>query len=148
MFAVFSLFASWQVMSDETKDLIKYRKGLMNSSSISVRALFNFSRDKLSLSMESVQQHADIIYHNAQLLDNDLATVFPEGSIIDGETSAKAVIWERWPDFSEKSKSYVDAAETFRALVNTNPSKQEIMNGFRKMRKACGSCHRRYKADD
>ena len=123
LLVLLSLFASSKVMSDEAEDLIKYRKGLMKSSSMSVKALFNYSRGKLSLSMGSVQHHADIIYHNAQLLNNDLEAVFPEGSIIEGETDAKPAIWKHWTDFVEKSDGYVTATEEFRALVNTNPSK-------------------------
>jgi cytochrome c556 len=143
-----TLTVSLKTVASEAEDLIKYRQGLMNSSSISVNALFNYSRNKLPLSMESVQQHADIIYQNAKLLNKDLEMIFPEGSTADVKTDAKKEIWMHWQDFAEKSDSYVRAAETFKELINNNPSKQDVMNGFRDMRKACGSCHRNYKADD
>jgi cytochrome c556 len=134
--------------NEEVEDLIKYRQGLMKSSSISVNALFNYSRNKLPLSMESVQRHADIIYQNAKLLNKDLEMIFPEESIIEGESDAKKEIWIHWDDFSAKSTNYVEATKTFKELINGNPTKQQVMNGFRDMRKACGSCHRNYKADD
>jgi cytochrome c556 len=98
--------------------------------------------------MESVQQHADIIYQNAKLLNKDLKMIFPEQSVLKGKSDAKKEIWMHWQDFSEKSDRYVTAAETFKALIDSDPSKQEVMNGFKEMRKACGSCHLNYKADD
>lgn len=142
------LITPFRAMSGEVEDLIKYRQGLMKSSAISVKALFNYSRDRLPLSMESVQHHADIIYQNARLLDNDLAMIFPEGSVIEGATDAKADIWSHWDDFAEKSHNYVRATKVFKELIEQSTSKQDVMNGFREMRKSCGSCHRNYKADD
>ena len=91
LIAFFSFFAPLQAIATEVEDLIKYRQGLMNSSSISVKALFNYSRDKLPLSMESVQQHADIIYQNAKLLNKDLSMIFPEASVIEGKTEAEVM---------------------------------------------------------
>jgi len=135
MFAMLSLFVSTQLFSQE--DVVKKRKGLMKSNSKSAKAIKGAVKGG---DFATIEGNAKKIVANM----DEFVTLFPEGSTAKN-SRAKAEIWQEKDDFKAKANDLKDAARKLANAANAKDSEQvQVQN--KAIGKACGSCHKRYRA--
>lgn len=75
-----------------------------------------------------------------------IPALFPPGSKGGFFSAAKAEIWENFPDFVEKSKSFQLNAQALSTLASTSPPDKAVLNAaFTKVTDDCKTCHQFYK---
>jgi cytochrome c556 len=75
-----------------------------------------------------------------------IPTLFPPGSKGGFFSAAKAEIWENFPDFLEKSKSFQLNAQALSTLASSSsPDKAALNTAFTKVTDDCKGCHQSYK---
>ncbi|MFQ5840464.1 MAG: c-type cytochrome, partial [Candidatus Methylomirabilales bacterium] len=81
-----------------------------------------------------------------RLADNGrkIPTLFPEGST-SPDSRAKPEIWQQWKTFVAAAKAMEQAAAALEEVAATKDAKATF-NQFRAVIKACGSCHKPFRA--
>ena len=135
MFAMLSLFVSSQLFSQE--DDIKKRKGIMKSNNKASKAIKKAVKEG---DFATVEDNAKKIVAN---MDNFVGH-FPEGSTAKN-SRAKAEIWQEKDDFKAKANDLKGAARKLANAAKAMDSEQ-VKVQYKAVGKACGSCHKRYRA--
>ena len=73
----------------------------------------------------------------------NLLAGFPEDSL-DVDSEAKAEIWQRWPEFTEKFKELRSESARL-AEVSAGGDAEASLAQFKKTASTCGSCHDEFK---
>jgi len=63
----------------------------------------------------------------------------------EGDTDAKAKIWENWEDFKAKMVKFEEKSGKLAEVAKTATSVKEVMRPFLNTAKTCKGCHRKYK---
>ncbi len=135
MFAMLSLFVTSQLFAQE--DVIKERKGLMKSNSKASKAVKGAVKEG---DFAAIEENAKKIVANA----DNIVALFPEGSTAKN-SRAKAEIWQERDDFKAKANDLKDAARKLANAASAMDSEQ-VKVQYKAVGKACGSCHKRYRA--
>ena len=75
----------------------------------------------------------------------NIPALFPQGSDMGGETSAKPEIWQNWDDFKAKADSLKMQADMLVSAAQAGDI-ATVRAQFEKVGGACGTCHKAYKA--
>jgi len=129
------------LLSAESEDLIKYRRGVMKAIGGHMSATSLIVRGKVPHKGQ-LKQHVSAL----KALTSDIPALFPEDSDF-GETRAKAEIWEKQEDFAKAAKASNDSiANLLKAVEGGNDG--EILAGFKKVGEGCKGCHKDFREKD
>ncbi len=76
-----------------------------------------------------------------------IPTMFPPGTEKGGDTKALAKVWSDSAGFAKAAGAYSDAAKTLQQAAKDN-DKAAFAAAFKTTGKACGACHKAYRAKD
>ena len=125
------------------KSTITHRQGIYDVMAGHMKVL-------KSILFQGGSQIGDVNYHASAILNaaKHHGKAFPKGSD-KGKTNALPVIWERPDDFKAAGKNLGMALNNF-ISVSKNSSKEtlpQMQAAFKKVGKACGSCHDDFRAE-
>jgi cytochrome c556 len=131
-------FATLATMVQAQTDVIKQRQELMKSQGAAMKAINGI--------LEANGSVADIAVHAAKLdeTSHQITDLFPAGSD-QGDTKAKADIWQNPDDFGAKTKDLQDQAAMLVTAV-AGGDMAAVKAQYDKVGGACGGCHKVYKA--
>jgi cytochrome c556 len=131
-------FAALATMVQAQTDVIKQRQELMKSQGAAMKAISGI--------LEANGPVADIAAHAAKLDETSpqITDLFPAGSD-QGDTKAKAEIWQTPDDFAAKAKDLQDQAAMLVTAV-AGGDMAAVKAQYDKVGGACGGCHKIYKA--
>ncbi len=131
-------FATLASMVQAQGDVIKERQELMKSQGAAMKAINGV--------LEANGPVADIAVHAAKLDETSkkIPDLFPAGSD-QGDTKAKAEIWQTPDDFAAKAKDMQDQAAMLVTAV-AGGDMAAVKAQYDKVGGACGGCHKVYKA--
>ena len=125
------------------KSTITHRQGIYDVMAGHMKVL-------KSILFQGHPQISDVNYHASEVLNaaKHHGKAFPKGSD-KGKTNALPAIWEKPKEFKAAGVKLGKALNNFIA-VSKNPSKEnlaEMQSAFKKVGKACGSCHDNFRAE-
>lgn len=123
------------------EDAIKYRKAVMSAVGGHMNAISTILKTGVG-DMKDIPVHADAMAGLANMTGH----IFPKDSgPMDGETAAKADIWEKPDDFNKIVMAFVAEAEKLAAVAKSG-DKAAIGGQLGALGKnACKACHDDYK---
>jgi len=130
-------------MAADFKSVITHRQGIYDVMAGHMKVL-------KSILFQGGSQIGDVNYHASAILNaaKHHGKAFPKGSD-KGKTNALPVIWEKPDEFKAAGKNLGKALNSFIA-VTKNPTKEnlpQMQAAFKKVGKACGSCHDNFRAE-
>jgi len=130
-------------IATDYKSIITHRQGIYDVMAGHMKTL-------KSILFQGHSQIGDVNYHASAILEaaKHHGKAFPKGSD-KGKTNALPAIWEKPEDFKAAGMALGKALKEFIA-VSENPSKEklpEMQSAFKKVGKACGSCHDNFRAE-
>lgn len=133
-------FATIATVAFGSAEIIKQRQQVMKDQGAAMKAI-----NKV---IESDGTVAEIAPHAAILAETSqkISTLFPEDSQ-QGDTKAKAEIWQDTADFDAKTKNLQEQSAMLVEAVNGGDM-ATVQAQFEKVGAACGDCHKRYRAKD
>lgn len=127
---------------DEPANVIKYRQAVMKAIGGHMGSIAGVVKGEVSY-IGHVAAHAEGI--NA--LSKTLTEIFPKGTGNGGnKTAALPKIWEDWAGFENAAKA-LDTASAKLVEVAKGGDAQAIGAAFGDLGKACGGCHKPYRAE-
>lgn len=131
-------FATLATMVQAQTDVIKERQELMKSQGAAMKAINGI--------LEANGPVADIATHAAKLQETShkITDLFPAGSD-QGDTKAKAEIWQSPDDFTAKAKALQNESAMLATAV-AGGDMAAVKAQYDKVGGACGGCHKIYKA--
>jgi cytochrome c556 len=129
----FAIGAQPATASDDSANIIKYRKQVMVANASHITAIFSVLKGETSYSGHIAAHARAIAASSAMILD-----IFPAGS---GEgTAALPSIWQDWPKFEAATKALETAANDL-VVVAGRGDMAAIRTAAGAVGKACGGCH-------
>ncbi len=130
-------------MAADFKSVITHRQGIYDVMAGHMKVL-------KSILFQGGSQIGDVNYHASAILNaaKHHGKAFPKGSD-KGKTNALPVIWEKPDEFKAAGKNLGKALNNFIAVTKT-PTKEKLpqmQTAFKKVGKACGSCHDKFRAE-
>lgn len=124
--------------ADDAASVISYRQKVMSAIGAHMGSIGAVLKGEVSFSGH-VADHA----RSLQAMSMVAADIFPPGSG-DGETRAKAEIWQKWADFEKGLKAFQDATGK---LVEAADSGDMAAVGaaMGNLGEACGGCHKPFR---
>lgn len=116
---------------------IEQRKKLMKDNSAASKAI---KKAVGAMDYATVEKKAKEIAANM----DKAPELFPKGSTAE-DSRAKAVIWEKWDEFSMKA-SNLEAAANDLAAAAASKDQARVEEKFKAVGSACGSCHKPFRA--
>jgi len=140
-FAITSIL-SVQVFADATpEDAAEYRASVMTAMGGHMGAA-----SKIVRGLIADDGHLAAHARGLALVAAELERVFPQGSNV-GDSEALPLIWEE-PEAFAKAISRVQKATVDFVTVADSGDKEAIGPAFRRVGKACGGCHDKFRVDD
>ena len=140
---VLALGVSAQALAvDEPENVIKYRQAVMKAIGGHMGAIAGVVKGQVSY-VDHVAVHAE----GMNALSKAITVVFPKGTD-NGSNKTRALpkIWDDWAGF-EKAAQALDTASANLAKVAASGDRQQIATAFGEVGKACGGCHKPYRAE-
>ena len=139
---LFGVLTSTAIAAD-FKSTITHRQGIYDVMAGHMKVL-------KSILFQGGSQLEDVNYHASAILNaaKHHGKAFPKGSD-KGKTNALPAIWEKPDDFKAAGKNLGMALKNFIA-VSESSSKENLPKmqaAFKKVGKACGSCHDNFRAE-
>ena len=129
----FAIGAQPATASDDSANIIKYRKQVMVANASHITAIFSVLKGETSYSSHVAAHARAIAASSAMILD-----IFPVGS---GEgTAALPSIWQDWPKFEAATKALETAANDL-IVAAGGSDMAAIRTAAGAVGKACGGCH-------
>lgn len=129
----FAIGAQPATASDDSANIIKYRKQVMVANASHITAIFSVLKGETSYSGHVAAHARAIAASSAMILD-----IFPAGS---GEgTAALPSIWQDWPKFEAATKALETAANGL-VVAAGGSDMAAIRTAAGAVGKACGGCH-------
>ena len=129
----FAIGAQPATASDDSANIIKYRKQVMVANASHITAIFSVLKGETSYSSHVAAHARAIAASSAMILD-----IFPVGS---GEgTAALPSIWQDWPKFEAATKALETAANGL-VVAAGGSDMAAIRTAAGAVGKACGGCH-------
>lgn len=127
---------------DEPENVIKYRQAVMKAIGGHMGAIAGVVKGEVSY-VDNVAMHAE----GMNALSKAITDVFPKGTD-NGSLKTRALpkIWEDWSGF-EKAAQALDTASAKLVEVAAAGDRQQIAAAFGEVGKACGGCHKPYRAE-
>ena len=129
---------SWLFAAENAAGVIKYRQSVMRSHWGHLGGMFEILKNGLPYKGH-IAGHARAVSESSKII----ADIFPEGTA-DGKTDAKAVIWQEWDDFKAKARNMGKEAAKLEKIARSG-SMADIGAQMKKVGKACGSCHKKFR---
>ena len=128
---------------DEPENVIKYRQAVMKAIGGHMGAIARVVKGQVSY-VDNVAMHAE----GMNALSKAITAVFPEGTDNGSQekTAALPKIWDDWAGF-EKAAQALDTASANLVKVAASGDRQQIATAFGEVGKACGGCHKPYRAE-
>ncbi len=133
-----AVFAAPVTAANDAASIISYRLKVMSAVGAHMGSIGAVLKGEVSFSGH-VADHARAL-HAASMMTAD---IFPPGSG-DGETRAKAEIWQKWADFEKAVKAFQDATGK---LVEAADSGDMAAVGaaMGNLGQSCGGCHKPFR---
>lgn len=116
---------------------IEKRKKLMKENSAASKAI---KKAVSAMDYATVETKAKEIAENM----DKAPELFPKGSTAE-DSRAKAVIWEKWDEFSKKA-SNLEAAANDLAAAAASKNQAQVEENFKAVGNSCRSCHKPFRA--
>lgn len=128
---------------DQALALMKQRHDNMEALGDATKAINNELKSS-SPDVAAIRKSADEIAKLAP----DLHSWFPEGTGPDvGKTRAKAEIWQKPEDFTQKTNAFRQSEQQFQAAVQSGDV-GKIRGAFADLGKTCKACHDPYRSPE
>ena len=124
-----------------SENVIKYRQNVMRAIGGHTGAIAAVVKGEVPF-RGHVAAHADSL----AAMSGSIVEMFPEGSTAGAETRAKAEIWQDWDDFVSAAGDLETATANLAQVVNGGGDAAAIEAAFGDVGKACGGCHRPFRA--
>ncbi len=124
-----------------SENVIKYRQNVMRAIGGHTGAISAVVKGEVEFTGH-VAAHADSLAAMA----GSITEMFPQGTESGADTRAKAEIWQDWDDFVSAAGDLETATANLAQVVNGGGDAAAIGDAFGEVGKACGGCHRPFRA--
>ena len=128
---------------DEPENVIKYRQAVMKSIGGHMGAIAGVVKGQVSY-VDDVALHAQGMNSLSKIITGAFVKGTDNGS--QKKTAALPKIWDDWAGF-EKAAQALDTASANLVKVAASGDRQQIAAAFGEVGKACGGCHKPYRAE-
>ena len=120
---------------------IEYRQAVMNVYLWNLKPMAGMVKGKIPFDAKLFRSRAEGLATATRL---DLLSGFPEGSTDEFDSSAKPVIWEKWPEFKGKFEALRrESAKLAEAARSGDAAAMKAQ--FGNTAKSCGGCHKKFR---